>query len=145
MAGVSVLNRELTLHQVTPQQFDKAWPLAARWLAPALEHGDGAYTLDQLRLLTSQDRAFLLVLCRREQVVGALVVEIHRRPQYTVASVLACGGKLIIKQGWRDFTGWAKAWGCSRIEAWANDSRLRLYESVGFKPVATVIQHELEA
>lgn len=134
---------QLRLHQIQQFEFDRVWPLAARWLSPALEHGDGAFTLDQLRLLVSQDRAFLLALSRGEEIVGALVVEIHRRPQYTVASVMACGGKFIVKQGWNDFAGWAKAWGCSRIETWANDSRLRLYLSVGFKPVATVIQFDL--
>jgi len=133
----------LKLQQIQQFEFDRVWPLAARWLGPALEHGDGAFTLDQLRLLVAQDRAFLLALSRGEQIVGALIVEIHRRPQYTVAIVTACGGRQIIKQGWRDFTQWAKAWGCSRIEAQANGPRLRLYESVGFVPVATTIQHDL--
>ena len=132
---------QLRLHQIQQFEFDRVWPLAARWLSPALEHGDGAFTLDQLRLLVSQDRAFLLALSRGEEIVGALVVEIHRRPQYTVACVVVCGGRQIIKQGWHDFTQWAKAWGCSRIEAQATGPRLRLYESVGFREVSTTIQH----
>ena len=134
---------ELRLHQIQQFEFDRVWPLAARWLSPALEHGDGAYTLDQLRLLVSLDRAYLLALSRGEEIVGALVVEIQRRPQYTVALVLSCGGRQIIKQGWHDFTQWAKAWGCSRIEAQATGPRLRLYESVGFREVSTTIQHSL--
>ena len=140
---MSSSDRELRLHQIQQFEFDRVWPLAARWLSPALEHGDGAYTLDQLRMMVSLDRAYLLALSRGEEIVGALVVTIVRRPQYTVASVMACGGRFIVKEGWQQFTQWAAAWGCSRIETWANASRLRLYESVGFKPVATVIQFDL--
>lgn len=136
----------MKLMQIHPGHVCQNWPFVAHWLAPAMAHSAGEYTIDQLKvMLVSGAQALLVVIDDDGGIHGALTVATERYPEMTVALITAIGGKLISSQPlFEEFKAWATAHGHTHIRGLAHESVARLWrQRFGYREIYRTVEYAL--
>ena len=123
----------------------KVWGIVAPFLEEALDHSNGDYTVEQVKVYISGGEWLLLVAVDDADVVcGAAAMKFYNRPSDRVAFVVAMGGKLITSQDTFDqFKGYCVANGATVVEGTARESTVRLWTRYGFKEKSRIVGAKL--
>ena len=104
------------------------------FIADALEHAKGDYTLDHVQSLVSSGAWTLVVGVEDDIIHGAATVSIFNRPADRVAFITTTGGKLVIdEQTIEQVKAIAASMGATALECAARESMTRLLGRYGFE------------
>ncbi len=124
----------MNVHAVDIGHIHRLWPAVESFIASALEHSKGEYTVDQVKTLVVTGQWMLVVAVDDAGVQGAATVSMFNRPNDRVAFVTAIGGRLV---GDADTFGKLKVllagYGATYIEGAARESIARLWRRIGFE------------
>lgn len=128
---------------VQQYQLDSYWPHILPMLEKAMVHAQGEMNCDQMRYMLTKGMGEMFVAQDGDKIDGVAVVEFINYPNFRVASVVAIGGKGVVRY-WEDFKNWLRMGGASYVEGHCYDSISRLWESkLGMKKVYTIMRGEL--
>jgi hypothetical protein len=110
------------------------WPKVQPFIASALEHSKGDYTVEHVQAYLTSGQWALLVAADGETIHGAATVNFFNRPNDRVAFITAIGGRMI---GTQESVDQLKAlmlsMGATTIEGAARESIARLWSRFGFE------------
>jgi hypothetical protein len=118
------------------------WPLVEPMLDKALLVSQNDYDIRHLKLYVTSKAQTLLVAVEDNKIVGAATLSLVNYPNYRVATIIAMGGKAIVKpEVFEQVVQWAKAQGATKIRAAARESQARLYrQKAGLDTTMYVIE-----
>ena len=121
--------------QVVPLQWvHRTWPMVKDFIADALEHAKGDYTLDHVQSLVSSGAWTLVVGVEDNIIHGAATVSVSNRPADRVAFITTIGGKLVINdETFEQVKAIAVSMGATVLECAARESMTRLLGRYGFE------------
>ena len=124
----------MNVHPVDVAHIHAVWPSVEGFVASALEHSCGDYTVESVKALLAAGQLLLIVGADGTKIHGACVVQMFNRPHDRVAFVIAIGGKLISNN---DSFGKLKqlltSYGATCLEGAARESVARLWSRYGFE------------
>ena len=110
------------------------WPKVQPFIASALEHAKGDYTVEHVQAYLTSGRWALLVIVDGETIHGAITVEFFNRPNDRVAFITAIGGRLVSNQDtFAQLKVLMLSMGATTIEGAARESIARLWSRYGFE------------
>ena len=123
----------------------RVWGAVESYIALAVEHSKGEYTLEQARAYVSHGQWLLLVATNEAgEIKGAATVNFFNRANERVACVTAIGGRLISSpdtfQQLKDF---AVRMGATVLEGAARESIARLWKRYGFQEKYRIVEVKL--
>ena len=123
----------MNIQYVSLEWVNRTWPSVEKYIASALEHAQGDYTVDQVKSLVMQGQWVLLVAVDENGIQGAATVNFYNRPNDRVAFITAIGGKLISSpETFAQLKQVLSRYGATCIEGAARDSIARLWTRYGF-------------
>lgn len=125
----------MNVQYVPTAAIHQVWDQVSPYLAEALAHGKGDYTVEQARVYITKGDWLTLVAVDDAQIVqGAAAVQFFNRPNDRVAFVVALGGKLVTsQQTFEQLKQICAANGATAIEGTARESTARLWTRYGFE------------
>lgn len=136
----------LALETVHISHIHLLWPTLSKLLAPAYSVGVDEYTLEQTRQMVAEGRWIMMVIVDKDkdEIQGAMVVNVFNRPNERVLFVQAIGGKKSVNDSiMSQLKTYAASVGASTIEAAARPSMVRLLGRVGMTPKYQVLEVKL--
>lgn len=131
----------MKIQHVPVEWVPAVWPRIARFIAAALEHSHGDYTLEQMQALVAAGQQMLLVAVAEDNaLVGAATVQLYNRPSARVAFITAIGGRLISNADtFAQLKCVLAAQGATCIEGAAREAIARLWKRYGFVPKYQIV------
>ena len=124
----------MQLQRVDISHVNQVWPLVEQFIASALEHSKGDYTVEQAQTLVSMGYWTLIVAVDEAGVQGAATVSFSNRPNDRVAFITTIGGKLISNADtFAQLKQVLASTGATYIEGAARESIARLWSRYGFE------------
>jgi hypothetical protein len=124
----------MNIQRVDVGHIHQVWPLVEGYIASALEHSKGEYTLEAAKVLLATGQWVLVVAVNDEGVQGAATVSFLSRPHDRVAFVTLIGGKLISNDDtFEQLKNMLRMMGATCIEGAARESIARLWSRYGFE------------
>jgi hypothetical protein len=124
----------MNIQRVDVGHIHQVWPLVEGYMASALEHSKGDYTLEAVKVLLATGQWVLIVAVNEEGVQGAATVSFSSRPHDRVAFVTLIGGKLISNdETFEQLKNMLRMMGATCIEGAARESIARLWSRYGFE------------
>ena len=125
----------MKIQYVALEWVNYTWDKVEGFLADALAHSRGDYTVEQVKVFVTQGRWTLLVAVDDfGSIHGAATVEFFNRPDDRVAFITAIGGKLVSSADtFGQLRTYAKSMGATAIEGAARESIARLWRRYGFE------------
>lgn len=122
----------MRVQHVTTEWVARVWPDAAPFLADALSHSCGEYTVEHAQALVSSGQ-WLLVLAHEDGAVrGAATITFINRPSQRVAFITAIGGRLVSSRDtYQQLSELLKSFGATHIEGAAREAIARLWKRYG--------------
>jgi hypothetical protein len=124
----------------------QTWPRVEEYIASALAHGWGDYTLEQAKLLVCMGTWLLVVMTNDDgEIHGAATITFINYPNHRVGYITAIGGKLIANQeAFLSLKEILKSRGATKLQGMGRPAIVRLWSSkFGAKPVSTLMELEL--
>jgi len=120
---------------------NSVWGLVEKWVSSGLEYTD-SYTTDQVKVYLTNGTWLLLVIVDDEKTIhGALTIAFHNNVNDRSATIVTLAGKSITTKELFSQVCWiAKRHGATVIQCLARDSAARLYERVGLRKKATLME-----
>ena len=118
------------------------WPLVEPMLDKALLVSQNDYDIRHLKLYVTSKAQTLLIAVENNKIVGAATLSLLNYPNYRVATIVAMGGRAIVKpEVFEQVVRWAKAQGATKIRATAREAQARLYrQKAGLNTTMYVIE-----
>lgn len=136
------------LFLTTPELIELYWPDVARCIAPVVDQAArGEFTLDDLRTMLDDLRAYAVVVRDDSGVVLALVYEFVFYPRMTACNIVALGGTALDEAYARffvTFKTWCYGMGVTVIEASCSSAMSRLLARYGFGKTYEVVRHVIQ-
>ena len=124
----------MIVQRVPLEWVNQTWPRVERFIASAIEHSSGEYTLDVAKGYVTTGYWILLVAVDGEEIHGAATIHFYNRLNDRVAFVTTIGGKLISNPDtFKQLKDFAASNGATVIEGAARESIARLWCRFGFK------------
>ena len=124
----------MNVQYVPLEWVNSTWGKVDKFIASALAHSKGDYTVEQVRSLVTQGQWELLVAVEEGVIHGAATINFYNRPNDRVAFITAIGGKLVSnKDTFEELRAFAKSKGATVIEGAARESIARLWKRYGFE------------
>ena len=134
----------MKLKRITPDLFAHYWGNVERFIADALSHDQGEFTLEQVKVYLSTGEWTLLGVFEGEEVVGAFVLQFVNYPNYRIAILVATGGKGIFDKELNvSFEAFVKSKGATKIRGFVRDSMVRLSNRFGYEKVYNVVEKQI--
>lgn len=133
------------LEYITPEQIYTLWPKIEPLVTASFEVGPKHFTVEQTKMALTSGAKQLIVAVEDNDIAGMIVVEFLNYPNERVMFINDLGGKSVVTS---DIFGqveeWARLNGATRVCAWADDARARLYKSkLGLATVIHVVEKKL--
>jgi hypothetical protein len=124
----------MNIERVDPAHVHHVWPLVEAFIAAALDHSKGDYTLEQVKTLVVMGNWTLVVAVDDNGVQGAATVDFFNRPNDRVAFVTSIGGRLVSSpDSVEQLKKLLGSLGATCIEGAARESIARLWSRYGFE------------
>ena len=135
----------MRIEEVPYNLVNRIWPFVEQYIAKALPHANGEYTIEEVRVLVSLGQWALIVAMDDDNVIhGAATVQYFNRPRDRVAFVTAAGGRCIAtSENAAQLYDIFRANGATAVEAAARDSAARLWKKLGFSVKYNIISATL--
>jgi hypothetical protein len=141
---------ELVVRPVDINYIAQTWPLVEGFLASALDTSDEpeasrCFNIHQVQaFITNGQWSLLVAVDKDNKIHGAASVSFINYPKQRVAFVTLGGGKFIAnKLVIQQLGNICKAYGATKLQAYAKGSRVRLWEKTGFEQRTTLMEIEL--
>jgi hypothetical protein len=85
----------MNIQRVDVGHIHQVWPMVEAYLASAVKHSKGEYTIESVKVLVAMGQWTLLVAVSDEGIKGAATVTFSSRPNDRVAFITLIGGRLI--------------------------------------------------
>ena len=131
---------------VAPDYVHQVWDKVKDFLDASIKTGTGTCTLDQLKVLLAKNYQTLIVGVNDNGVIkGAMTVEIINYPNARTLFITALGGTGVVTEDiWKQVEDWAKYQGCTKINAWCEETQARLYkQKAGFNTIRFVVEKDI--
>lgn len=125
----------MKIQYVALEWVNYTWDKVEGFLADALAHSNGDYTVEQVKVFVTQGKwALIVAVDDSSDIHGAATVEFFNRPDDRVAFITAIGGKLVSSADtFEQLRTYAKSMGATAIEGAARESIARLWRRYGFE------------
>lgn len=124
----------MNIQRVDVGHVHQVWSVVEGYIASALEHAKGDYTLESVKVLLVTGQWVLLVAVDENGVQGAATVTFMNRPHDRVAFITLIGGKLISSgETFAQLKDLLRSLGATCIEGAARESIARLWSRYGFE------------
>jgi hypothetical protein len=135
----------INVRQVPVDYVAAIWPRVAGMIEAAMEHSAGEYTAEQLRVFLAQGIQTLLVAEENGDIRGAATISFINYPNDRIAFVTSIGGRMIAnKDVWRQFEGWCRAMGATKVQGAAFEAVARLWRRrFGTKTVYFIVEKNI--
>ena len=135
----------MTEIQYVPRDYvQQTWPKVEKYFEAAVEFSAGEYTTAQIRNFVSQGQWLLFVATREGEINGAGTVEMINLPNSRVAFITALGGRnMVNKTTFKQFCGWVKQFGATKVRAATRDELLRLYSMSGMTKKYNIVEIDI--
>jgi hypothetical protein len=132
----------LKVQYVPLQYVAQTWPLVEEYIESARKHGQGDYTIDQVKLLVSMGQWILMVAVDEEgNITGAATSSFINYPNARVAFITFTGGKLVITQEtFEQMCKIVKQQGATSIQCAVRPSVERLLSKLGFEHKTSIVE-----
>jgi hypothetical protein len=110
------------------------WGKVEAFIASALEHSKGEYSVEHAQAYVTSGQWVLLIATEDEEIIGAATVNFFNRPTDRVAFITTIGGKLVSSQDtFAQLKAILAAFGATVIEGAAREAIARLWKRYGFE------------
>jgi hypothetical protein len=132
----------LKVQYVPLQYVAQTWPLVEEHIESARKHGQGDYTIDQIKLLVSMGQWILMVIVDEQgNIKGAITSSFINYPNSRVAFITFIGGKLIATQEtFEQMCAILKQHGATSIQGAVRPSIARLWSRFGFAHKTSIVE-----
>ncbi len=128
---------------VEPTLVITIWEQVKPYIEKALEHTDD-YNADQVKVFLVNGSWSLLVVADAEKIHGVLTVSVENGVNHRTAMITTISGKGIInKEAISQFVNLLKANRITRLQGYARDSLVRLYQRFGLEKKANLVEFKL--
>jgi len=126
----------------------QTWPQVEEFIAMAVPHGNGEYTLDQIKMYVCTGQWSLIVIINEDNVIlGAMTVSYVNYPNDRIGFITAAGGKDINVASnvdtFKQVCQILKANGATKTRCMARPSAVRLWKKCGYEERTTLLEYEL--
>lgn len=132
----------LTVKYVPTQYAAQTWQYVQEHIEPAIEHGHGDYTIDQVRLMVNSGQWLLLIAVdEAKKIHGAATVSFVNYPNDRVAFITFIGGKLVSNDDtFEQMCGILKGNGATKIQGTVRPVVARLFKRYGFNERGILVE-----
>jgi hypothetical protein len=124
----------MKIQHVPVEWVPAVWGKVEPFIASALEHSKGEYSVDHAQAYVTSGQWVLLVASEGEEIHGAATVNFFNRPSDRVAFITAIGGKLVSNQDtFAQLKALLATFGATVIEGAAREAIARLWKRYGFE------------
>lgn len=124
----------MKIQHVPVEWVPQTWPLVEPYIAEALKHAQGDYTVEHMQVYLTTGQKLLLVATEDNTIHGCAVLEMFNRPTQRVAYVSAIGGHLVTSRDtFEQLKTIVASFGATAIEGAARESVARLWKRYGFE------------
>jgi hypothetical protein len=128
---------------VEPRFIVAIWEQVKPYIESALEHTDD-YNADQVKVFLVNGSWSLVVAVDAEKIHGMLTLAVENGVNFRTAMITTIGGRGIInKEVISQFLNILKASGITRMQGYARDSLIRLYQRFGLEKKANLVEFKL--
>ena len=120
------------------------WSGVATYIERALQYTDD-YNIDQVKVfLTTGSWILLVAVDDLQQIHGVATVALYNGVNDRTATLTTLGGKGVVNQDiFNQVCRIVRSLGATRMQIYTRDAAIRLYEKVGLKKKATVMECKL--
>lgn len=134
----------MNIQPVAVEYVNQVWDAAAQHLEPAIQYGQGDYSLEHMRVFATTGQWLLVVAVNEQSIQGAALINFFNRPTERVAFVSVMGGKLITsKETFKQFKAILAAHGATYIEGASRESAARLWQRYGLQEKYRIVGAKL--
>lgn len=125
----------MKIQYVALEWVNYTWDKVEGFIANALAHSNGDYTVEQAKVFVTQGKwALIVAVDDFGDIHGAATVEFFNRPDDRVAFITTIGGRLVSNADtFEQLKTYARSMGATAIEGAARESIARLWQRYGFK------------
>ena len=125
----------MKIQYVALEWVNYTWDKVEGFIANALAHSNGDYTVAQAKVFVTQGKwALIVAVDDSGDIHGAATVEFFNRPDDRVAFITTIGGRLVSNEDtFEQLKTYARSMGATAIEGAARESIARLWQRYGFK------------
>jgi hypothetical protein len=128
---------------VEPRFIVSIWEQIKPYIEIALKHTDD-YNVDQVKVFLINGGWNLFIATENNVLYGVATVAVENGVNYRTAMITTISGKGIInKEAMEQLTNILKASGITRIQGYARDSLVRLYQRFGLQKKANLVEFKL--
>lgn len=128
---------------VEPSLVITIWEQIKPYIEKALEHTDD-YNADQVKVFLVNGNWSLLIVTDAEKICGVITIAVENGVNHRTAMITTISGKGIInKEAINQFLNILKASRITRLQGYARDSLVRLYQRFGLKKKANLVEFKL--
>lgn len=140
------MEQTLKVSDVNAEDIDILWPRVQGYLQSALDHGQGEYNLEDIRLQLIADMMRLWIVYDSDgEIHAAAVCEIKQFPQKRICYVVLAGGVEI--DNWLHDAAaveqWARENGADAVVALTRKGMAKKLREFGYREVYTVVQQDI--
>ena len=130
---------------VPPEYTAQTWPRVEKFVASALEHGHGEYTLEQARLFVCMGSWLLIVAVDdNNEIHGCATATFINYPNARIGYITTIGGRLIAnKDTFKELCEILKSRGATKVQGMGRPSIVRLWKRFNFEPISTLMEVKL--
>ena len=131
----------MKVQTVGVEYITQIWSAVAPYIERALQYTDD-YSLDQVKVfLTTGSWILLVAVDDLQQIHGVATVAFHNGVNDRTAIITTLGGRQVVNQDIFDqVCRIVRGMGATRVQVYTRDSAIRLYEQVGIKKKATLME-----
>ena len=131
----------MKVQTVGVEYITQIWSAVAPYIERALQYTDD-YSLDQVKVfLTTGSWLLLVAVDDLQQIHGVATVAFHNGVNDRTAIITTLGGRQVVNQDIFDqVCRIVRGMGATRVQIYTRDSAIRLYEQVGLKKKATLME-----
>jgi len=131
----------LKVQTVGIEYITQIWSNVAPFIERAVQYTND-YNLDQIKVfLTTGAWLLLVAVDDLQQIHGVATIAFHNGANDRTAIITALGGKQVVNQNIFDqVCKIVRGMGATRVQVYTRDSAIRLYEKVGLKKKATLME-----
>ena len=119
------------------------WNTVEPYMKKALEHTDD-YTAEQCKVFLTNGSWVLFVVIQEDKLCGVITVSVENGVNHRTAFITTISGKGIInKEAIQQFFNILKASGITRVQGYARNTLVRLYERFGLYKKSNLVEIKL--
>lgn len=135
----------MKLKRIPPNYLAQYWSKVEKFIADALEHDRGEFSLEQVKVYLSKgDWVILGVFEESDDPIGVFVFQFANYPNDRIAILIATGGKGIFDKELNvSFEAFVKSMGATKIRGYVRDSMVRLSNRFGYEKVYNIVEKQI--